>query len=181
MLKHVIQPYSTASLLSHIHRSSGDRAWQSVYKIKLLLNILSLDLYFPYTRAASRRVTNRGKGAGREHLRTGIKMIQHSDFAICTFKYQMSHYSNPLNLKDYTFDFFLSCFAPLINSVLLSCWKGQTLLPVFSLLTSSAWKHTDLSYGFSQEITVRWKQLFYWKLGKSCLCQTWNCLHRLKF
>lgn len=44
----------------------------------------------------------------------GIKMIQHSDFAICILKYQMSHYSNPLNLKEYTYDFFLSSFA-LVN------------------------------------------------------------------
>lgn len=41
----------------------------------------------------------------------GIKMIQYSDFVICTFKYQMSHYSNPLNLKEYTYAFFLFCFA----------------------------------------------------------------------
>lgn len=44
----------------------------------------------------------------------GIKMLQRSDFAICTLKYQMSHYSNPLNLKEYTYNSFLSCLA-LVN------------------------------------------------------------------
>jgi len=41
----------------------------------------------------------------------GINMVQNNDFAIRTLKYQMSHYSNPLNLKEYTYDFFFSCFA----------------------------------------------------------------------
>lgn len=49
----------------------------------------------------------------------GIKMVQHSDIAIRTLKYQMSHYSNPLNLKIYTYNFFLSCFV-LVNKLCLA-------------------------------------------------------------
>lgn len=34
-------------------------------------------------------------------------MIQHSDFAICTVKYQTSHHSNSHNLKEYMYNLFL--------------------------------------------------------------------------
>lgn len=40
----------------------------------------------------------------------GTNMIQHSDFAICTVKYQMSYHSNSHNSKEYTYNFFLPCF-----------------------------------------------------------------------
>lgn len=60
----------------------------------------------------------------------GIKMIQHSDFAICTLKYQMSHYSNPLNLKEYTYDFFLYCVA-LVNTFCIAVLLERPNFPAY--------------------------------------------------
>lgn len=78
-----------------------------------------MGLFFLYPRTASRKIANTGEEAGREHLLTGIKIMQHSDFAVCILKHQMSRYSNPLKLKKYTYGIFCPILVLSTNSVSL--------------------------------------------------------------